>query len=89
LFQRFTLRYYSYLGEAFKVYLLRGTKVLKKLRRENKLWKPDEVDAMLLSKILRDMFRTLTLQEMEEKVKLQPLINEYEPLSRRTKILKH
>jgi len=62
---------------------------LKKLRRENKLWKPDEVDAMLLSKILRDMFRTLTLQEMEEKVKLQPLINEYEPLSRRTKILKH
>gem|GEM_PF-4134838 len=89
MFQRFTLRYYSYLGEAFKVYLLRGTKVLKKLRRENKLWKPDEVDAMLLSKILRDMFRTLTLQEMEEKVKLQPLINEYEPLSRRTKILKH
>lgn len=62
---------------------------MKKLRRENKLWKPDEVDAMLLSKILRDMFRTLTLQEMEEKVKLQPLINEYEPLSRRTKILKH
>ncbi|MCL7389621.1 MAG: hypothetical protein LZ173_06790, partial [Thaumarchaeota archaeon] len=50
--------------------------------------KSDEVDALMLSKVSREYFRTLTIQEMEKKVKVQPLINEYELLSRRVKILK-
>jgi len=71
-----------------KVYLLKDTKMLKKLRLENNLWKSDENDAILLSKIPRYRFRLLTVQEMEKRVKLWPLINEYELLSKRIKTLK-
>jgi len=76
------------LKKGIKVYLLKDTKVLKKLRRENNLRKSDEVDALMLSKIPRECFRALTVQEMERRVKVQPLINEYELLSRRIKTLK-
>jgi hypothetical protein len=76
------------LKKGIKVYLLKDTKVLKKLRRENNLRKSDEVDALMLSKIPREYFRALTVQEMERKVRVQPLINKYELLSRRIKTLK-
>jgi len=76
------------LKRGVKVYLLKYPSMLKKLRRENNVRKSDEVDAVMLSKVSREYFRTLTIQEMEKKVKVQPLINEYELLSRRVKILK-
>jgi len=76
------------LRRGVKVYTLKDTTVLKKLRRENNLKKSDEVDAQLLSMIPREYFRALTIQEMERKVKVQPLINKYELLSRRIKTLK-
>ena len=50
--------------------------------------KSDENDATLLSKILRYGFRLLTIQEMEKKAKLWPLINRYELLSKRIKTSK-
>jgi hypothetical protein len=71
-----------------KVYLLKYPSILKKLRLQNNLKKSDEVDSQLLSKIPREYFRALTIQEMERRVKVQPLINEYELLSRRIKTLK-
>jgi hypothetical protein len=71
-----------------KVYLLKYPSMLKKLRRENNVRKSDEVDALMLSKIPREYFRALTIEEIEKKIKVQPLINEYELLSRRIKALK-
>jgi len=71
-----------------KVYLLKDAKILKKLRLENNLWKSDENDAVILSKIPRDGFRLLTIKEMEKRVELEPLINKYELLSKRIKTLK-
>jgi hypothetical protein len=71
-----------------KVYVLKDTRMLKKLRKENNLKKSDETDALLLSKIPRECFRALTIQEMERKVKVQPLINKYKLLSKRIKTLK-
>jgi hypothetical protein len=76
------------LKKGVKVYLLKYPSMLKKLRRENNVRKSDEVDALMLSKIPREYFRALTIQEMERRVKVQPLINEYKLLSRRVKILK-
>jgi len=71
-----------------KVYLLKDTGILKKLRIENNLEKSDENDVILLSKIPRDCFRLLTIQEIEKRVELEPLINKYELLSKRIKTLK-
>jgi len=71
-----------------KVYLLKNPSILKKLRIENNMKKSDENDAILLSKISKDGFRALTIQGMEKKVKLWPLINRYELLSKRIKTLK-
>ena len=71
-----------------KVYLLKDTRMLKKLRLENNMKKNDKNDAILLSKISRDEFRALTVQEMEKKTKLEPLINKYELLTKRIKKLK-
>jgi len=71
-----------------KVHLLKDSRVLKKLRMENNMKKSDENDATLLSKILRYGFRLLTIQEMEKKAKLWPLINRYELLSKRIKTSK-
>jgi len=71
-----------------KVYLLKDTRMLKKLRLENNMKKNDKNDAILLSKISRDEFRALTVQEMEKKTKLEPLINKYELLTKRIKTLK-
>jgi hypothetical protein len=71
-----------------KVYLLKDTRVLKKLRRDNNLWKSDEVDAQLLSMIPRDSFRLLTVEEIEFKMKVRPVIRKYEWLARWKKTLK-
>jgi hypothetical protein len=76
------------LKKGVKVYLLRSPSILKKLRREDNLWKSDEADASMFSRVPREYFRILTINEMEKKVKLQPLINEYELLSRRIKTMK-
>jgi hypothetical protein len=76
------------LKKGVRVYLLRDTGVLKRLRLQNNLRKSDENDALMLSKVPREYFRALTIQEMEKKVKLQLLINEYELLFRRIKTLK-
>ena len=76
------------LKRGVKVYLLKDTHILKKLRMENNMEKSDENDSILLSKIPRDGFRLLTAQEMEKRTKLRPLINKYELLSKRIKTLK-
>jgi hypothetical protein len=76
------------LKRGVKIYVLKDTRMLKKLRRENNLKKSDEVDSQLLSVIPKEYFRVLTVQEMERKIKVQPLINKYELLSKRIKTLK-
>ncbi|MCL7384330.1 MAG: hypothetical protein LZ174_08590 [Thaumarchaeota archaeon] len=76
------------LKRGVKVYLLKYPSMLKKLRRENNVRKSDEVDALMLSKIPRECFKALTIEEIEKKIKVQPLINRYELLSRRIKALK-
>jgi hypothetical protein len=76
------------LKKGTKVYLLKDTRVLKKLRRDNNLRKSDEVDAQLLSMIPRDGFRPLTVEEIEFKMKMKPLINKYEKIVRWRKALK-
>jgi len=50
--------------------------------------KSDENDAILLSRISREDFKPLTIQEMEKKIKLKPFINKYELLTKRIKTLK-
>jgi hypothetical protein len=70
------------LKKDIKIYLLKDTRVLKKLRLENGLRKSDEVDAQLLSMIPRDGFRLLTVDEIEFKMKMKPLINKYEKIVR-------
>jgi hypothetical protein len=76
------------LKRGVKVYLLKYPSMLKKLRLQNSLKKSDENDALMLSKVPKECFKALTIQEMERRVKVQPLINEYELLSRRIKTLK-
>ncbi|MCL7397361.1 MAG: hypothetical protein LZ167_08120 [Thaumarchaeota archaeon] len=71
-----------------KIYLLKDTGVLKKLRKENNLRKSDEVDALMLSKIPREYFRELTAGEVELKVAVRPLVNRYEWIVEKRKILK-
>jgi hypothetical protein len=61
-----------------KIFLLKNTRLLKRLREENEAEKSDEADAKLLSKILRTYFRELTLQG----VKLLQLIDRYEKCAR-------
>ena len=76
------------LKRGVKVYLLKDARILRKLRLENNLRKSDKNDSALLSTISKDAFRALTVEEMEKKVKLEPLINKYELLSKRIKTLK-
>jgi len=70
------------LKRGVKVYLLRDTKMLKKLRMENNMKKSDEVDAQLLSMVPKDGFRLLMVEELEFKIKLRPLINKYRRVTR-------
>ncbi len=55
---------------------------------ENDIKKTDENDAIKLSKISKDGFRALIVQESEKKVELNPWINRYELLSKRIMTLK-
>jgi len=63
-----------------RVYLLKDITKLKRLRIENNLEKSDENDAMLLSRIPREKFRPLAIEELELKMKTKPLINKYEQI---------
>jgi hypothetical protein len=74
------------LKKDIRVYLLKDTLKLKKLRMENGVEKTDENDAMLLSYIPRNYFRLLTVEEMERRIELDILINKYERLTRRIKL---
>lgn len=71
-----------------RVYVLRNTAVLKKLRLENGVKKSDENDALILSRIPRDNYRLLSVEELELKVRVRPLINRYEKLTRWHKTVK-
>ena len=70
------------LERGVKVYILKDLRLLKKLRLQNNLRKSDEIDAQLLSMIPRDGFRLLTINEIEFKMKIRPLINKYEKIVR-------
>jgi len=76
------------LKRGIKVYLLKDTGVLKKLRRENNLRKSDEVDAVMLSKVPKEYFRELTIREAELKIAVRPLINRYEWIVEQRRMLK-
>ena len=62
------------LRRGVRVYLLKDTIKLKKLRIGSNLKKSDENDAMLLVQILKETFRPLTIKELELKMKMRPLI---------------
>jgi len=64
------------LRRGVRVYLLKDTIKLKKLRIGSNLKKSDENDAMLLVQILKETFRPLTIKELELKMKMRPLIKE-------------
>jgi len=66
-----------------RVFLLRNTRMIKKLREENGVEKSDEADARLLSAIPRNHFRQLTL----EGLRLLQLINMYERYAEWKKII--
>jgi hypothetical protein len=76
------------LKKGIKIYLLKDTGVLKKFRRENNLSKSDENDALMLSKIPREYFRELTVREVELKIAVRSLINRYEWIVEKRKVLK-
>ena len=76
------------LRRGVKVYLLRDATKLKKLRIENNLKKSDESDAMLLARIPKEMFRPLMVEEIEIKIKVEPLIRKYRWIARWKKTLK-
>jgi hypothetical protein len=76
------------LKKSTKVYLLKDTGVLKRLRLQNNLRKSDENDALILSIIPREYFRELTAGEVGLKIAVRPLINRYEWVVEKRKILK-
>jgi hypothetical protein len=61
--------------------LRRGTKVYL-LKDTTKLKKTDEVDAMLLAQIPREVFKPLTAEELELRVRMEPLIRKYRWIAR-------
>ena len=63
------------LRKGVRVYLLKDTIKLKRLRMENNLKKSDETDAMLLVRVPIEKFRQLTIEELEIKMRTRPLIN--------------
>jgi len=71
-----------------KVFLLTNTKILKKLRDENNLRKTHQNDAFILSRIPKEWFRELTIEEVEFKMRVRPVIRKYEWLARWKKTLK-
>jgi len=67
-----------------RVFLLKNTRMIRRLREENGVEKSDEADARLLSAIPRNHFRQLTIRE----VRLLKLIGEYEMYVRWGEIIK-
>ena len=76
------------LKNGVKVFLLTNTKILKKLRLENNLRKTHQNDAFILSRIPKEWFRELTIEEIKFKMKLRPVIKKYEWLARWKSTLK-
>jgi len=76
------------LRRGVRVYLLKDTTKLKKLRVENNMRKSDENDAVLLARISSEVFRPLTTEELEIKARMRLLINKYERIVRWKKTLK-
>jgi len=70
------------------VFLLTNTRMLKKLRLENNLRKTHRNDAFVLSLTPKQWFRHLTVEEIEFKMKVRPLIRKYEWLARWKSTLK-
>jgi hypothetical protein len=71
-----------------RIYVLKNPATLKRVRMENNVEKSDENDSILLSRIPREAFRPLTIEELEIKIQMRPLIREYERIMRWKKILK-
>jgi hypothetical protein len=71
-----------------KVFLLTNTRILRKLRLENNLRKTHQNDAFILSRIPKEWFRELTIEEVEFKMRVRPVIRKYEWLARWKKTLK-
>jgi cell fate (sporulation/competence/biofilm development) regulator YmcA (YheA/YmcA/DUF963 family) len=71
-----------------KVFLLTNARILRKLRDENNLRKTHQNDAFILSRIPKEWFRELTIEEIEFKMKVRPVIRKYEWLVRWKKTLK-
>jgi len=67
-----------------KVFSLRDTRILKRLREENHVRKSDEVDARILSIIPRNHFKQLTIREL----RLLQLINMYEKYTEWKRIIR-
>jgi len=67
-----------------KVFLLKNTRMIRRLREENGVKKSDEADARILSAIPRNHFKQLTIRE----VRLLKLIGEYEMYVRWGKIIR-
>ena len=88
LFAEFYDEVLELLKRGVKVYYLKDTSILKKLRRQKGLKKSDIIDVILLANIPRDYFKQLTVEEMERRTKLDPLINKYELLTRRIAFLR-
>ncbi len=76
------------LRRGVRVYLLKDTTKLRKLRVENNMRKSDENNAMLLARIPKEKFRPLAIKELELKIQMKPLINKYEQIMKWKKILK-
>jgi hypothetical protein len=76
------------LKRGVRVYLLKNTTKLKRLKMENNLKKSDENDAMLLARIPREAFRPLTVEELELKMRMEPLVRKYRRIMLWKKILK-
>jgi len=76
------------LRQGVKVYLVRKLKLIKEFRDKFKMGKSDENDAIVLSLMPKDAFRPVTLEEVEIKASLHPLIQKWVSLSNRLKTLK-
>jgi CRISPR/Cas system endoribonuclease Cas6 (RAMP superfamily) len=70
------------LKKGARVYLLKDTTKLKKVRMKSNVEKGDENDAMLLAQIPREKFKPLTIEELELKTRMGPLINKYKHITR-------
>ena len=70
------------------MYLLKDITKLKKLRIENNLRKNNENDSVLLARILKEVFRLLTVEEVELRASIGPLVRRYRLIVRWKSALK-